>query len=189
MHERDVGRVVVAVDESLAGLRALREAVGLARRCGMEVRAVRTYHPPRDPVGESWNIGLGPQPLVSLEDQRLALERDAVAAVARAFGLAMGGVPRDVVVRIETEGVPLHRALAASAYREDDVLVVAAPRRRHWWWPSRHSVAGRCIARAACPVLVVPAPQGARDIGGHWPPWRRLQQRRELNAFLGELIV
>jgi len=37
------GRVIVGVDDSLAGLQALREAVGIARQRGTEVLAVLTY--------------------------------------------------------------------------------------------------------------------------------------------------
>ncbi|MEY9847911.1 universal stress protein [Streptacidiphilus sp. MAP5-3] len=188
MRQRNPGRVVVGVDDSLAGLRALREAVEMARRRGMEVRAVRTYRPPAEPESGGWTTGVGPQPFAA-EDPRWALKRNALAAARHAFDQAMGGVPGDVVVSIETEGLPLHQALTASACRDEDLLVVAAPQRRHSWWPPRRSVARRCITRAMCPVLIVPAPQGARELGGHWQPWHRRQRRRELNALLDELTA
>ncbi|WP_084714446.1 universal stress protein [Streptacidiphilus rugosus] len=191
MWERHIGRVVVGVDDSLAGLRALREAVEMARLRGMEVCAVRTYPPPPEPGSGGWNTGtdgMDPQ-FFATQDPRSALERNALAAARHAFDQAMGGVPRDVVVSIETESVPLHQALVAVACRDEDVLVVAGPRRRHSWWPPRRSVALRCVTRAGCPVLIVPAPRGAREPGSHWQPWRRWQRRRELDALLDELTA
>ncbi|WP_084700781.1 universal stress protein [Streptacidiphilus anmyonensis] len=188
MRERDIGRVVVGVDDSLAGLRALREAVEMARLRGMEVRAVRTYRPPPEPGGGGWNTGMDPQSFAA-EDPRSALRRNALVAARHAFEQAMGGVPRDVVVSIETESIPLHQALAAVACRDRDVLVVAAAQRRHAWWPPRRSVARRCTTRAVCPVLIVPAPRGARELGSHWHPWHRRQRRRELDALLDKLTA
>jgi nucleotide-binding universal stress UspA family protein len=189
MQEQDVGRVVVGVEDSLAGLRALREAVDLARRRGMEVRAVRSYRPPPEP-GDGWCCpGVGPQSLPTADDRRESLRQDAMMTVLRAFELAMGGVPRDVVVRVDAEDVPLHRALPAAAHREDDVLVVAASRRPHRWWPHGRAEARRCLDHAICPVLVVPSPQAARELGGRWAPWRRRRRSRELAALLGELAA
>ncbi|MEY9874451.1 nucleotide-binding universal stress UspA family protein [Streptacidiphilus sp. MAP12-33] len=191
MRERDIGRVVVGVDDSLAGLRALREAVETARLRGMEVRAVRTYSPPPEPGNggwNTWNTGMDPQSFAT-EDPRSALRRNALATARHVFDQAMGGVPHDVVVSIEAESVPLHQALMAVACRDEDLLVVAAPQRRHPWWPPRRSVARRCVSRAGCPVLIVPAPRGARELGGQWRPWHRRQRRRELDALLDELTT
>ncbi|WP_052442390.1 universal stress protein [Streptacidiphilus neutrinimicus] len=191
MQDRDAGQVVVGVDDSLAGLRALREAVDLARRGGMEVRAVRSYRPPPETGGGWWYPGIGPRAFCDTANDELreGLRRDAMAAVMRAFDLAMGGAPRDVVVCIEPEDVPLCRALPAAAHREDDVLVVPVPGRRHWWWPHGRTLARRCLDRAVCPVLLVPSPEAARELDGRWTPWRRLRRRRELAAILDELAA
>ena len=188
MQDRDVGRVVVGVDDSLAGLRALREAVKLARRRGMEVRAVCSYRPPADPGDVWWYPGGAPHAVPSRDELRDALRRDAMSGVLRAFALAMGEVPRDVVLRVEPEDIPLCQALPAAAYQEDDILVVPVLRRCHWWWPHRRTLAQHCLHHAACPVLVVPPPTAARELGRHWP-WRRLQRRRELAALLRELVA
>ena len=189
MQEQDVGRVVVGVEDSLAGLRALREAVDLARRRGMEVRAVRSYRPPPEPGDGWWYQGVGPQSFATTDVRRESLRQDAMMTVMRAFELAMGGVPRDVVVRIEPDEVPLHRALPAAARREDDILVVAASRHPRRWWPHGRAQARRCLDHAVCPVLVVPPPQAARELGGRWAPWRRRRRGRELAALLGELAA
>ncbi|RAG87311.1 hypothetical protein DN069_01945 [Streptacidiphilus pinicola] len=185
MRERDVGRVVVGVEDTLAGLRALREAVELARGHGMEVRAVRSYQTPQEPGGLWWYPPLGPHSFPADDDLREMLRRDATTAVVRAFELAMGGVPRDVVVRVEPDDVPLCRALPAVAHREDDILVVAASRRSRWWCRQGGSLPRRCLRCAVCPVLVVPVPQAARELGGGWRPRRRLRRRRELADLLG----
>lgn len=185
--QRESATVVVGVDDSLAGLRALRAAVQLARGRGMRLRAVCTYRLPSGLGGAYGHEGVDPWSCVN-DDVLAALKRDAVAAVVRAFGQAMGGVPRDLVVSVDPTDRPLQRELVQAASREDDLLVVAASRRAHWWSPPRRSVARRCLARAICPVLVVPAPQGARELGG-WAPWRRLQRRRELADLLGELAA
>lgn len=185
MQERSVGRVVVCVDDSLAGLRALREAVELAHRRGAELRAVRTYRLPSRSVGGCWYPELGPQPHnYATEDELKALKRDAAAAVVRAFQQAMGAVPCGVVVCVQPTNGPAHRVLVDDC-QENDLLVVAASRHLHWWWPAPRPTVRRCLARAVCPVLVVPAPQGARDLG-RWPPWRGLQRRQELAALLGD---
>ena len=185
MQERDVGRIVVGVDDSLAGLGALRQAVELARGRGTTVQAVRAYRLPSDLAGAGWHAGLE-QPLSSYvsDDVLAALKRQAAAEVVRAFDQAMGGVPSDVALCVHPTNRPLHRELVEIACQEDDLLVVAVYRLPHWWWPLRRSVARRCLARAVCPVLVVPAPQGARELG-RWTPWRRLQRRRELADLLG----
>ncbi|WP_042431548.1 universal stress protein [Streptacidiphilus anmyonensis] len=189
MRDQELGRVVVGVEDSLAGLRALREAVDLAQRRGTEVLAVRSYRRPSDTAVDLCCPAMSPQALTATDDLRSSLRREALAAVRRVFELAMGGVPQDVVVRAVPEDVPLHEALPATACRENDVLVVAVPARSHWWWRPGRALAGRCLDRAVCPVLVVPPPQAARELGGRWVPWRRWQRRRELTAVLDKLAA
>ena len=139
LKERPLGRVVVGVDDSLAGLRALREAVDLARDRGMQLRAVRTY---RLVSQASW-LDIGPVPgfVPAPPEADPAPKRAAAAVVAHAFEDAMGGVPRDVTVRVVLGTGPLNRALTAEACQEADLLVVAAPGHRLRWWPHQRSVA------------------------------------------------
>lgn len=180
-------RVVVGVDDSLAGLRALREAVGIARRRRMDLVAVRAAPPPPPGPGSwAWPIGaFGVAPAASGADGPWRIrEREVRAAVAHAFDEAMGGMPSDIRVSIVPVDVRLGRALVNTCL-ERDVLVIAAPRRGRWW-PFRRSVVRYCTAHADAPVVAVPPPRAARELGGGWWPSRRLRRRHELTALLGE---
>jgi nucleotide-binding universal stress UspA family protein len=179
-------RVVVGVDGSLAGLRALREAVGIARSRRLELLAVRACRVRQQPGVWSWawplaGLGAPPaaSPVVGLQQIR---EREAQAAVAHAFDEAMGGVPSDIAVSVMAVDGRLPWALVNTAL-ERDVLVIAAPRHARWW-PFRRSIVGYCTAHADCPVLVVPPPHAARELDGGWRPRRR--RRRELSGLLAD---
>jgi len=146
--------VVVGIDESLAGLAALRYAVGEARRRECGLRAVRVWQ-----VGafRAYDAGLGEAAAAQ------AVAEDAAAMVRRAFESAMGGVPRDIEIQagvVEGAVVP---ALIAQITSADDVLVVGTSRRRGL---GRLSAVDRhCVRIAPCPVVVVPAPELARANG------------------------
>jgi nucleotide-binding universal stress UspA family protein len=146
--------VVVGIDESLAGLAALRYAVGEARRRGCGLRAVRAWQ-----LGawRSYDAGLGEAAAVE------AVTQDAAAMVRRAFDSAMGGVPRDIDIQagvVEGAVVP---ALIAQITSADDVLVVGMSRRRGL---GRLTATDKhCVRIAPCPVVVVPGPELARTSG------------------------
>ncbi len=191
------GRVVVHVQGSLAGLRALREAVTQARLRGGELIAVRTYDPPRAstaPMTFAWAAndvhGIGSiRATMQREDAELrrqwtVCERQATSLMHQAFNDAMGGLPRDVRVRLTAlPGRSGHagRALLSMAYRDDDLLVVAADRRRRIF---RRSTRRYCAARASCPVLQVPPNELARDLGGRWRLWREALRLRHKTHYL-----
>jgi nucleotide-binding universal stress UspA family protein len=90
MRSQGAGRVIVGVDDSLAGLQALREAVTIARQRGMEVLAVRACSPMSDGASfDCWPAaGRGPAfvPLPPL----LEAERQGVVLVGYTFSEAMG---------------------------------------------------------------------------------------------------
>jgi nucleotide-binding universal stress UspA family protein len=137
------GRVVVGVEDTLAGLRALRVAVAEARRRDAALHALRawTFTPSRGGVPETWYH---------------ELEKAAADKVVAAFDKAMGGLPDDVDVVAGTVVGPPGRALVEYANRDDDTLVVGATR-GHWLVRlMRRSVPRFCVARAQCPVLVIP---------------------------------
>lgn len=181
-------RVVVGVDDSLAGLRALREAVGIARSRHIEVLVVGACPAPQQPGRWFWAwpvAGLGaPAAMSRVEDLWQIRERKVQAAVAHAFDEAMGGMPKDIPVRIMAADERLRRALVHSSL-ERDVLVIAAPQ-HHRWWPFRPSIVRYCTAHADSPVLVVPPPRAARELDGGWRPWRRMLRRHELSGLLAD---
>jgi nucleotide-binding universal stress UspA family protein len=181
MRSQGAGRVVVGVDDSLAGLQALREAVTIARQRGMEVLAVRACCPMSDGASfDCWPAaGRGPAfvPLPPLLDA----ERQGVVFVEYAFSEAMGGIPGDVAVRTIISYERPHQALTATASKEADLLVLGASR-RHPWWPFRRSPGRYCAANAVCPVLIVPPHQGIRELDRMRRPRYWLRRKREFSS-------
>ena len=136
-------RVVVGIDGTVAGLRALRSAVAEARRRGAVLHAVR-----------AWTFGTNGQGAWPgwIEDQR----RLSVELIAKVFADTMGGLPVDVdLVAVSALGPP-GPVLTDYAHRDDDLLVVGTHRGTWLTRPLRHSVPRYCVAHANCPVLVVP---------------------------------
>jgi nucleotide-binding universal stress UspA family protein len=143
-------RIVVGVDPSLAGLRALRLAVAEARRRGAVLHAVRAWN--FNPV---WDASL----LFWYEE----MEQDAADTIVRAFGEAMGGVPKDIrVVPVTVRGTPA-TGLVDYARRDDDLLFVGCSRRRGLRGLARRTTATQCATHARCPVVVVPPDAFTRD--------------------------
>ena len=125
------GRVIVGVDDSPAGFRALHAAVAQARGLGRELIAVRAY--PAPTVGGTpwqsppdWRLPRVPQPPTSEPWQRMqaAGQERELSAVRRIFEQALGGLPQDVRVRSVASVGPPGPVLVALAYRADDLLVV-----------------------------------------------------------------
>jgi nucleotide-binding universal stress UspA family protein len=141
------GRVIVGVEDTPAGLRALRWAVAEARRRGVALHAVRT-----------WRFSAGWQG-ADVGRYRREIATDAGFALVDAFATALGGIPNDVTVHaLVLEGAPAP-TLVRYADRDGDLIVVAASSRR---WLPWLGVDARCLRRAGCPVVVVPAPALAR---------------------------
>jgi nucleotide-binding universal stress UspA family protein len=181
MRGQAAGRVIVGVDDSLAGMQALREAAGIARQRGMEVLAVRACRAlPAGATFDCWTAA-GRYPLVPPPPPQDVSEQLAREFVDHAFGKAMGGVPRDVPVHTLISHEPPSRALTEAALHETDLLVIGASR-HHPWWPFRRSAGRYCAAHAACPVLIVPPHQGVRELNRTARPWHWLQRRREFSS-------
>jgi nucleotide-binding universal stress UspA family protein len=182
------GRVVVGVDDSPAGLRTLRTAVTQARLRDRELVAVRAFSLPRDreprrPVQQAYGLcdpgALGPSQ--SWRREMAGRQQQALSRIERAFGQAMGEVPDTVEMRwLATPGSP-GPVLVESAYQEDDLLVVGTSAARHRRL-FRRSVSRYCVARAACPVLLVPPHALAREVGRRHRPWRRRELEHLLTA-------
>ena len=180
-------RVIVGVTESPAGLRALRTAVEQARFLRREVFAVRAFATPSD-HDLLHKTGMATLPGYPSGGSRTNASRSAIDAceqheirvIERAFGLAMGGLPDDLVVRSSARlGTP-GRVLVEAAYQEDDLLIVGAAHRKSHF---RRSTGRYCLIKARCPVLVIPPHDLARRA------IRRRSARRwdsDLEAFLAE---
>ncbi len=129
-------RVVVGVDDSLAGLAALRAAVAEARRRGCPLHAVRA--------------SAAGQPLA---DQKTILT---------AFLEALGSIPLDVDVHLTVSMLCVKDALRRSATDPRDLIIVGSSGGGFWHALWTGSVSRSLLRGAICPVLAVPAPEMAR---------------------------
>ena len=169
-----ITRVIVGSDDTAAGLAALAAATDLAALNHAELVAVR-----------SWALGLprhGGRRMRQLTHPHVVLsfsgteERAAARVLTRnAFLAAVGRVPADLRLTIETpEGEPA-LALVGLATRDGDVLVVGT-RSRAWASHLVHgSVSRYCARHAHCPVILA-EPERAAVLHG------RLHRRRVLGA-------
>jgi nucleotide-binding universal stress UspA family protein len=158
-----VGRLVVGASGSPGSLGALRYARDLARLIDVPLVAVQAWVPPGGDLSERrcpsaalrrvWADAAG---------KRL---KDAVLA-------AWGSVPPNLDLKLVVVRGEPGPALVGVADSGDDLLVVGAGRRgvlsRMW----RGKVSRYCLSHARCPVLAVPQPATAREMGlgpGMWP--------------------
>jgi nucleotide-binding universal stress UspA family protein len=154
---QDDGRIVVGVDDTPAGLAALRWPLGQARSTGKQLLAVR-----------SWALGLPRHgglrrhrepfhPHVVLYFDASEQREAADALIRRSLRIVAGGIPREVTITVRTpEGDPA-AMLTDIASQPGDVLVVGhdtAPTIRRIL---HGSVSRYCSGHARCPVVVVPA--------------------------------
>jgi len=149
-----ITRVIVGSDDSAAGLAALAAATDLAASNHAELVAVRC-----------WALGLprhGGRRMRHLTHPHVVLsfsgteQRAAARVLTRtAFRAAVGRVPTDLRLTIETpEGDPA-LALVGLADRDGDVLVVGT-RSRAWASHLVHgSVSRYCARHARCQVILV----------------------------------
>jgi nucleotide-binding universal stress UspA family protein len=157
------GQVVVGIDDSPAGLAALRWAIGLARSRGARLVAVR-----------AWALGLprhggrrhrgGHSPVV-LTFRGTEPSLAARSLARRALRDAAASVPGDLDVTIQTpEGDP-GPVLTQIASGRDDVLVVGSRPGPSLRRAVHGSVSAYCTAHARCPVTVVrPGGPGASSM-------------------------
>jgi nucleotide-binding universal stress UspA family protein len=157
------GRVVVGVDDSLAGLAALRWAVRFARPRGARLVAVRVWGLGMRRHGGHRGPANGRAHLV-LTFPGAQQRKVAADLTERAF-CAAGGVPVDLDVIIETpEGNP-GPVLTEIATRAGDVLVVGSTRGHRLGRAVHGSVSAYCARHPRCPVTVVAASRPPRIRG------------------------
>jgi nucleotide-binding universal stress UspA family protein len=133
------GKIVVGVDGSVLGARALRWAVDQARRTGAEVEALLAWHLPASFILN---------PTSRDEDYADRHQRELDKAVSEAVGEVT-----DVTVH---RRLVEHRPAAAlvAAAKDADLLVIAARGERVIPGVQLGSVARFCVDHASCPVLV-----------------------------------
>jgi nucleotide-binding universal stress UspA family protein len=151
------GRIVVGIDDSPAGLAALRWAVEGARTANAQLVAVRSWALglPRHGGRRRHRGNLHPHVVLVFDGTE---QRDASAKLVRkAFHVAVGGVPRDVTVTIETPQGDPGAVLTGIAAADGDLLVVGANRHPSARRLVHGSVSRYCCLHAHCPVVVIPA--------------------------------
>jgi nucleotide-binding universal stress UspA family protein len=158
-----VTRLVAGVSGSPGSLAALRYAEYLAAAHGAVLVPVLAWEPP------GGDRAARAQPAAGLMQawREMACQRldDALAAV-------WGGSPPEPGVQPHVERGSPGWVLVNIAGHPGDVLVIGAghgsPARR----AARCRVVRYCVARAHCPVVLVPPPELAADIGRPWIAWR-----------------
>lgn len=142
-------RVIVGIQDSVAGLQALRRGVEEARRRGATLYAVRA-------------VGGAAAQYAGSAMWQAELTVSAAELAHETLVKALGGIPPDVEVRAVALEAATGPGLVEFADRDDDLLVVGDAQRSgiRRLWSGR--VAHYCINRATCPVLVVPPPALAR---------------------------
>ena len=146
MNINHANRVIVGIDDSLAGLQAVREAVNAARGRNTSLHAIRVL-----PVAPPYGWAVLPDPTEP--------ERAARQLIRDAFDRAVGGRPSDLEFHAVVRHGSAGPALTAYA-RSGDLLVLGRDR------GLLSNVLGdgtvrHCTRHARCPVLVVPPPEMA----------------------------
>ncbi|UQU67784.1 universal stress protein [Couchioplanes caeruleus] len=141
--------IVVGVDGSPGSKAALRGALRLADRSGAEVEAVSVWRAqPTYSYGAEWAAAaMSTGDDLAADTERMLL--DTLVEVARRYGPSAPIRPR--VLR----GRPADELLRAA--RSAQLLALGGPARGTVAGLLLGSVSHRCVQRATCPVLVIPA--------------------------------
>jgi nucleotide-binding universal stress UspA family protein len=152
----DAGWVIAGASGSPGSLAASKYARDVPRRNGIPLVAVLASTPPEGDLAERWR----PSPYFR------GLWADAARRrLSDALAAACGVVPRDLDLQpvvIRGEPGPAVVEVAGSA---DDLLVIGARRGGKLTRTWRGKVTRCCAAHAQCPVLAVPQPATARQMG------------------------
>ena len=150
------GRIIVGIDDSLGGLAAIRWAVELARSANAPLIAVRVWALGLPRHGGLRRHGDGHGPVV-LAFAGTEPRQAAASLVRRAFRTAIGGVPADIDVTIETpEGNP-GPVLTQLTSGSCDVLVVGTTPGHGLKRAVHGSVSAYCSAHLPGQVSVIAA--------------------------------
>jgi nucleotide-binding universal stress UspA family protein len=173
MNETRSAQVVVGMSGSPASLQALRQAVTEARRRGATLAVVHAYR-----GGGSADAAL----MCALRESNAAA---ALPRLATWIDEALGGLPADLAVRqiVVCGGAP-GPLLVDQAAVGTELLVIGGSRRRPGLLPGG-GVAGYCGRHATCPVLVIPAPEMAREMRRRLGAGRRWERALEAELLAG----
>ena len=159
-----VDRLIVGTSGSPGSLQALRYGEGLARAHDAVLVPVIAWELPGDHrIAPSGELGKTCRDLAA---QRL---RDALIAV-------WGEVPGDPLVQPHVERGPAGWVLVSLACRPGDVMIIGAGRRGSLARLAFSKVSSYCLAHAQCPVMAIPPPVLARELGHGrlaWVFWHR----------------
>jgi len=161
------GRLVIGVSGSPGSLCAFRYSLLLAYRLDVPVAAALAWVPPGGDLAER---------RCPVPELRRAWADAARRRLTEALHAACGCIPAALdISQVVIRGEP-GPALVDVADRDGDVLVVGAGRRgalsRIW----HGQVSRYCLSHARCPVLAIPHPATARELGlgsAAWPARRR----------------
>lgn len=141
-------RIVVGVDGSDGGNRALQWAVHEAATRGGTVQAVAAW---------SWD-GIEITPRVSANPREV--KDRAAATLTRAVEQLPAHDRGGVTIATEViEGRPAD--VLSAAAQDADLLVLGSHGHSRVWHTVLGSVSEECVRKAACPVLVIPVPHPA----------------------------
>ncbi len=152
-------RIVVGVDDSSGGLSALRWAVRQARNSRAQLVAVRAWTLSLPRHGGTRHRRKRHSTVVLAFSGSEHCEASA-EIVRQAFHDAVGGVPRDVALVVQTPQGDPGAALADIAVGDGDLLVVGTEPGHSARRLVHGSVSSYCSAHAHCPVAVIPAAGG-----------------------------
>jgi nucleotide-binding universal stress UspA family protein len=161
------GRLVVGASGSPGSLCALRYALSLARRLDVPLVAALAWVPPAGDLADR---------RFPVPDLRRVWADAARKQLTEALDAACGGVPAGMdITLLVIRGQP-GPALVSVADCDGDVLVVGAGRRGVLSRILHGQVSRYCLSHARCPVLAIPHPATARELGlgaGAWAARRR----------------
>ncbi len=162
-----VRRVIVGTSGSPGSLRALRYAEDLARARNATLIPVLAWVPPGGDFADRR------QPCGYL---RRIWKEDACRRLRDALIAAWGEVPDDPLVQPFVQRGEAGWVLVSLACCPGDLLVVGAGRRGALARLVCGKVSRYCLAHAQCPVVAVPPPALAREVGHgplRWVLWHR----------------
>jgi nucleotide-binding universal stress UspA family protein len=162
-----IGRVIVGASGSPGSLQALRYAEELARAHDATLMPALAWVPPGGDLADRR------APCAYL---RRVWAEDARQRLRETLRLAWGEIPAYPPVRPFVQRGEAGLVLVNAVCRPGDLLVVGAGRHGMLARVIAANVSRYCLAHARCPVLAIPPPASARELGHRplgWVFWHR----------------